>query len=129
MWREALALTDRLLELNYHHAWEQLAVSVTLARRGRIETFNKAVHHYWDQREEYTEAIGGLLHTIREPQMSAEAAIDHARENAVVLPPYQAPCLATRIWRRIVGRSKMVSIRMQEDVTRFLEPRGSSQGG
>ena len=115
---EALTFTDRAVKLGYSHIWEQLGVSVALGRRSDIGTVDDVVHHYWDQREEYSDKIAGCLEVIRRRDMSAADAVEHVRAHPVQVDPYRRPGILRRIWRKATGQSKMIAIRMQESVSR-----------
>jgi len=121
-----LALIDRGLDVEACHVWEQFALSIALAyRKMKVITLEDLAHHYWDQREEYAAAIAPILRAIRENKMSVSDAVAYVREHPLNVPPYRKRSLPVRLLRKLAGKSKMPSIRIQEEIPNlFRHDRG-----
>ncbi len=118
--RESLEIVDKALEIDHSHVCEQFALSIALARRkAQVLGLDDLAHHYWDQREEYAAAISPIIRTIRERRMSVPDAVQYVREHPLDVPPYRKPNVLTRAWRKLTGRGKMPSIRIQEEIRKL----------
>jgi hypothetical protein len=89
-----LELLDEGLKSSSCHTWEQIALSAAAQLSGvRIHTVDDVAHHYWDQREEYGEAIAPLISEIRSRKMLMADAIEYVRSRPFRVPPYRKPSL------------------------------------
>ena len=118
---EALNFTDRALEYGYCHIWEQMAVSVALGKKTKINTLEDITHHYWDQRKEYSFIISNILQHIHANKMSCAEAVQYIKAHPLNVPLYQNPNIFSRLGRKIAGGSKSISIQIQENISK-LEP-------
>ncbi len=117
---ENLAIMDEGLRIIDCHIWEQLALSIAIHQSGlRVLTCDEFLHHYWDQRDEYTAAISPIIRHIEGKNMPIQDAVEYVRSHPLNVPPYRRQSLPIRLWRKITGQSRMPSIRIQDDIRKF----------
>jgi hypothetical protein len=117
----ALEFTDAACCLGERHIWEQMGVSLALGQNTCVHTTDDLIHHYWDQREAYTAEINNFFESARGKGLSWPDWVDYAQRNPVVVSDYQQPTLIKRILAKAAGRSRMISIRMQDDIRKVQE--------
>ena len=118
---EALTFTDAALELGQRHVWEQLGISAALAVNTRLRALDDAVHHYWYAREAHHGLIAAELAEMARQGMGFAEAVDRVRHDPIRVSPRHRPGLATRVWRRLAGRNRPLSIQIQDRIARMAD--------
>jgi hypothetical protein len=117
----ALAFTDAALELGQRHIWEQLGVSLALDAGTRVRLLDDAVVHYWYARQAHHRRIADELATIDRQGWSFGDAVEHLRQHPLAVDPPRRLGLATRVWRKLLGRSRPQSLRIQDRIARMAD--------
>lgn len=122
---QALDMIDRFVELPgalgaaQGHIWEQIAHSIAIARRAEAIPVEGAVCHYWAQREAYAQAIGEALGEIRAGGMGLADALERVATRPLGVPEYRPPSALERAYRKLTGKSRMTSRRIQDKIFRL----------
>ena len=118
---KALAFTDAACELGERHTWEQMGVSLALGQNTCIHATDDVIHHYWDQREAYSAEINRFFRKARVQGCSWCDLVEFAQQNPVMVQPYKRPSLLKRVLAKATGRSRMISIRIQDEIRRVQQ--------
>lgn len=115
---DAIRFTDAATCLARSHTWEQLAISVAIGRRTTIVDSQSMVRHYWAYRRVYSAAVSRRLDDLQAANASLDMAIA-AAETPLTIQGDTPPSIVLRLFRKITGRSRSPSLRLQDAVRRM----------
>ncbi len=72
LFQPMIDLTDALYSKYQKHVMEQLAVSYYLNRETKVIAADSVIHHYWDQKPEYDQAISDFI--LKNPSFESAAS-------------------------------------------------------